>query len=450
MSQPFLEYLTVFRSRLGAVNIVLDLTGLSHLPEETLLRKARQVLEKRILLRLSDRENDLTFSYLKDKGLVPDKSKPKERELASDESSKGRYAGLELSKHGSDWSATRKRMGYRPAEALDALPVFQTDLWMADSRVRSTIGVPTPDNTREIMDLTYQLRLLSRGKATWTSAGYLIHSLRSYQRDKGCSADRENPFLFGIDAVALLRQVIECDGFLIRELLRALCVRKLQSGSDLVRRDDIAADFANIVRNAVDASRGHFSTATVYKVTQFRKLIDKTAKKRSGQSRGPGVLEHRVSPRLEWLVDFGYLSKEGLSRNGFTYRMEPAANSLLDDLDRFVRQPHWAENVAVSQWVSNPIWADLRLKAKVEGRVSVFSTAYQLLQRPIGPAPLNDVAFLSAVLSASARDYSEVKSEIISFAQKTAGVTLSGGRTHRGPQNIYISEKVLRNAGNDC
>jgi hypothetical protein len=446
MNQAFIEYLTVFRSRLGAVNIVLGLTGLSHLPEETLLRKTRQVLDERISLRLSDRTNESIFAYLKDKGLVPDMSNLKDRGLVFDGPNKGRYSGLGLSKQESDWGATRKREGSRSTEDLDDFPVFQTDLWMADSRVRSTIGVPTPDNAKEIIDLTYQLRLLSRGKVTWTSAGYLIHSLRSYQWNKSCSADYENPFLFGIDAVALLRQVIECDGYLIRELLRALCAKKLQSDSSFVTRDDIAAEFADIVSNAVEASRGHFPVTTVYKAMQFRKLIDKTAKKHSGQSRGPGVLEHRVSPRLEWLVDFGYLSKEGLSRNGFTYRVEPAATSLLDDLDRFGGEAHWAESVAVSQWISNPIWEDLRLKVQAEGRISVFARAYRLLQKPIGPSPLNDVAFLSALLSASARDYSEMEKEIVSFAQKTDGVTLSGGRTQRGPQNIYISEKILRNA----
>src|ERR1700733_4170061 len=447
MSQPFLEYLTVFRSRLGAVNIVLDLTGLSHQPEATLLRKTEQILEKRIPLNLSERRNEAFFDYLKDKRLVSDAPKLKSKDRAPDESSKGRYKGFSLSKKGADWTAVYKPPGQRPVEVLGELPIFQTDFWMADSRIRSTIGVPTPDNAREIIELTFQLRLLSRGKITWTSAGYLIHNLRNHQTKDTNSADCENPFLFGVDAVAFLRQVIECDGLLIRELLRTLCKTKLKSGSDFVRRDDIAAEFSDIVKNAVEAARGRFPVATVYKATQFKKLIDKTVEKRSGQSRGPGVLEHRVSARLEWLVDLGYLSKDGLSRNGFTYRGEPAATDFLGDLDRFVGEPHWAERVAISQWLSNPIWDDLRLKVRIKDRIKALSRAYQLLQKPIGPSPLHDMAFLSSLFLESARDYSEVENEIVSFAQTTDGVTLSGGRTHRDSQNIYIPDKVLRSLG---
>ena len=70
--------------------------------------------------------------------------------------------------------------------------------------------------------------------------------------------------------------------------------------------------------------------------------------------------------------------------------------------------------------------------------------AYQLLRKPIGPSPLNDVAFVSALLSASALGYSAIESAIIDFAQKTEGVTLSGGRVQRTPENIYISDKVLQ------
>jgi hypothetical protein len=449
MGIPFLEYLTVFRSRLGAANILLRLTGLSHLPEETLLRKTREFLEQRIPLDATQSENEFVFRYLKDKGLIPDEPNPSSKALNSNASIKGRYNGFGLSKQDKGWNVTYKRTEHGPSETRDKLPVFQTDLWMADPRIRSTIGVPTPDNAKEIIDLTYQLHLLSRGKVTWTSAGYLIHTLRGYRLGQANSDDGENPFLLDIGSAAFLRQIIECDGLLIRELLRTLCAGNFQSPTSLVKRDDIAAEFGNIVKNAVEASRRYYPRTTLYEANQYKKFIEKTTEKRSGQSRGPGVLEHRVSPRLEWLVDLGYLSKEGLSKNSFTYRLEPAANSLLDDLDKFAGEARWAESVAISQWLSNPIWRDLRLKVRVNDRLSVFLKAYKLLQKPVGPSPLNDVAFISALLLATTRNYYQVEREIMNFAQTTDGVTLSGGRTQRGPQNIYISDNAIQKLKSD-
>ena len=118
MSDPFLEYLTVFRARLGAVNIVLGLTGLSHLPEQAVLRKTRNILELKVSLSLIDKNNDFVFSYLKDKGLVHDNL-----------GASGRYEGFALIKQGDAWCAKDKR-----GNNLDNLSVFQTDLWMADPK----------------------------------------------------------------------------------------------------------------------------------------------------------------------------------------------------------------------------------------------------------------------------------------------------------------------------
>jgi hypothetical protein len=138
----------VFRARLGAVNIVLGLAGLSHLPEQTLLRKTRQLLESRVSLSVADKHNDFIFAYLKDKSLVHDN-------LAT----RGRYEGFALIKQDDTWRAKDKR-----DNDLDTFPVFQMDVWMADPKVQSTVGVPTPKNVEEIVDFAFQLHLLSQGK----------------------------------------------------------------------------------------------------------------------------------------------------------------------------------------------------------------------------------------------------------------------------------------------
>ena len=195
----------------------------------------------------------------------------------------------------------------------------------------------------------------------------------------------------------------------------------------------------------IEALPSYFPVPAIYKAKEFKKLVESTSKRRAGQSGAPGVLEHRVSPRLEWLVDLGCLSKKGLPKNSFTYRVEPPAKLLLDDLDNFVGDPHWAENVAISQWISNPTWDSLRSKIRIDDKTTAFLKAYKLLQRPIGPAPLSDVVFVSVLILASTRNFSEVEKAIIDFSHETRGVTLSGSRLQRTPQNIDIPDKLLQN-----
>ncbi len=426
MADALLEYLTVFRARLGAVNIVLGLTALSHIPEETLVRNVKKILNARTPLTLDDAKNDTIFEYLKDKGLIPD-----------NHASTGRYEGYALRKQQTSWRALDKR-----GNILDELPVFRTDIWMANPLIRSTIGVPTPDNAKEIIDLAFQLRLLSRGKTTWTAAGYLIERLRTHDWGAANPNNADNPFLLGIEAPAILRQVVELDGFLLRELLRSV-ISLSEERAGIVSRDDVSKCFSDIVSRAVESLSKHCSSTVLLKAKQFRKQIEQTSRRNSARTKGPGVLEHRVSPRLEWLVDFGYLSKEGLPKNGFTYRFESPARSLLADLDAFAGSEHWAEKVALSQWATNPIWESWRLVASVSELTTALFKAYELLRRPIGPLPLNDIVFVSSMLLRGRVGYSEVQTRIVDFAQENKGVTLSGSRLHRGPQNIYIPDKLL-------
>jgi hypothetical protein len=92
-----------------------------------------------------------------------------------------------------------------------------------------------------------QLHLLSQGKGTWTSAGHLVRLLRRDGWIPDLAQSYGNPFLLGVDALALLRQVIALDGFMIRELLRVLLEKTPHSNSALVTRDDIVKDFVSLV-----------------------------------------------------------------------------------------------------------------------------------------------------------------------------------------------------------
>src|SRR5207302_3120120 len=90
----------------------------------------------------------------------------------------GRYAGYALL-HGNDgWRAEDRR-----GNDLHAMPIFLTDIWMSNPEVPSTVGVPTPDNAGETIELGLQLRLLSRSKNTWTAGGQMIDALRGISGD---------------------------------------------------------------------------------------------------------------------------------------------------------------------------------------------------------------------------------------------------------------------------
>lgn len=421
MAEPFLSYLTVFKSRLAISNLVLPITSFGHQPTETLLRKLRRVAESRKDLELRDPESSRVLGYLLDKRVVSAESR-----------SKGRYRGYQLERRSGEWAAVD-----RNGTQLEAMPVFLVDIWMSDEALPSTVGAPTPDNVQEVLELAFQIRLLSRAKNTWTSAGHMVRQLRDYPL--GIATEESNPFVLGLEATGLLRQVLDTDGLVVREVLRELVG---MGGS--VTRDEVAQHFAHIIDRALEVGKKlGMAPPETRKLREFAALIHKTSEKRSSASTAPGVLEHRVSPRLEWLTDFGYLSKAGLPKNGFEYIVEPLANDLLIQLDANFGTEFGADSVAVWDWRNNPRWHRLRSSIATADASSRVRSAYRALRRQVGPAALREVAFIAALLSEQELLYVESVEALIEFAKATDGASLSGGRYRRAPENIYIPDRTL-------
>jgi hypothetical protein len=109
-------------------------------------------------------------------------------------------------------------------------------------------------------------------------------------------------------------------------------------------------------------------------------------------------------------------------------------------MDEFVGQDYGADAVAVSQWQSNPMWADLLARAATKSRVESFQDAYSLMRRRIGPVPLREVAVAAALMTRERASFTATLDALIVFAQKTDGATLSGGRYRRSPENIYVRD----------
>jgi hypothetical protein len=427
MAPPFLSYLTVFKSRLGVANLGLDSTGFVHQPDAAVLRKLKSYFSETKILSLADPSNALIFQYLSDKHLIS--REPRTR---------GRYSAYSnLEEVGDVWVAHD-----RQGTLISEIRTFLTDIWFSHPDVPSTIGVPTPDNVVESFESLFQLRLLSKSKNTWTAAGQMTHELRSHFTS--LIADPSNPFLMTVEAPALLRQLISADGLLLREVVREI----VEDASQRVTRDDVAEVFPRVVERAVSVARqSNLSPQAVREALDFLRLIRSTADKRGraaakggSASRAPGVLEHRVAPRLEWLTDFGYLNKKSLPKNGFEYNKTDALRSLLTDLDSSFSKDNWADEVSTSQWAHNTTWSHLRGNVAIQPARSSFLWAYNLMRRRIGPAPLREVAFVAGLVCDEYRTFSTTVEELIDFARATKGATLSGGRYSRAPENIFIAE----------
>jgi hypothetical protein len=438
MAAPIISYLTVFKSRLGIGNLVLNLTGFGHQPEAALLRKLRAVLQERRELSLQDSDAASVFEYLLEKRLVGQAHR-----------TKGRYTGYVLERTDDRWAA-RDRVG----KELTEISVYLTDVWLADPAITSTIGVPTPDNVEEVLEFAFQLRLLSRSKNTWTAAAQLIAGLRKESAPE--SQPAENPFLLRLEAPALLRQVIASDGLVVREVVRSLCDER---DDTLVRRDAVAARFNEAVKRAVAAAKKlRVPPPDLRDLQAFRDLIERSSASGTGRrvargqgrsaqkSPGPGVLEHRVSPRLEWLTDLGYLTKDGIQKNSFEYRITPQLRSLLADLDESFGSDYWPEAVATCQWRTNPVWASARATTSPRPWRAAISRAYALMHRRIGPAPLREVTFATCLFASSGASYPVALQNLVKFAGETEGAALSGGRYRRSPENIYLPDSVWTDA----
>jgi hypothetical protein len=415
VSEAFLSHLTVFKSRLGLATLDLRTTSTSQQPTAALVRKLRRLIEVRDDLPVRDPSSWAIFEYLLEKKLI-----------GRDGRSGGRYKGIGLSKRNGQWVAVRS-----DGREAESIPVFRVDQWLAAPDVRSTIGAPTPDNAEEALELGYQLRLISSTRNSWTAAGYTARQLRGL-----IAPEPENPFVLQCEAPALLRQILAVDGVMLREVLRDV----VDSGTR-ISRDEVALRFDRTVSRALGVLKElAVPPPELRKARDFEDLIRKTVEKRATMSTAPGVLEHRVSPRLEWLADLGYLSKEGLPKNGFQYLVEDSAMRLMRAIDESIGSEFWADDVALAEWEANPLWATRRRRAVEFGGDNRFIAAYRLLQPRIGPVALREMAFTSGVLSPMRTTAPTERELIVDFARSTSGVSLSGGRYNRSPENVYVAK----------
>jgi len=111
---------------------------------------------------------------------------------------------------------------------------------------------------------------------------------------------------------------------------------------------------------------------------------------------------------------------------------------LLATLDETFGEPDWPAVVASSEWRTET-WAGVRRMVEPRHSRQALRVAYDLLKRPIGPVSFRELAFVTNLLTDDERDYAASVADLVAFAQETNGVSLSGGRYGRDPENIYIA-----------
>lgn len=425
-----LEYLTVFRSRVANANVVLPLVELGSTRTETILRKLRETLDKKIEIDVADKRSERVLTYLVEKQLIG--KRPRRS---------GRYRKYTLVNDGGLWIAASAT-----GECVSRLPVFQTDLWFSDPRLRSTVGLPTPDNSEEVFEFCVNLGMVSRARGARTTEGQTAVALR------GNIGAEENPFVMGLESAVLLRQLIERDGLILRELSQEILDQPLE-----FRRDDLLPDrFIAVARRAYEGARRYqLRPDDVTQARNFLRLLEETAAKkarsRSGgvssttrsAAHGPGVLEHRLSPRLEWLTDFGVLSKDGIRKNSFAYRKTPVVGKLAALLGEFLEGAIVSDDVALAVAVADTRWNTLRQAIRANSVEQALVEGYRQIQMSIGPVSIREVCFLAALQLEPVPLMGNLRGRLLEWAQREHRIRLSGGRYSREPEMVYFSDKVF-------
>jgi len=177
---------------------------------------------------------------------------------------------------------------------------------------------------------------------------------------------------------------------------------------------------------------------------RFVALLRRTAAKRAMASRAPGVLEHRTSPRLEWLTDFGALTKRGKPKNSFEYSVTSEARTLLALLDQDAANPYWADDAALAYWQTSTHWAGARGRLPSIDLRNALREGYRVMQRSVGPTSIRDVCFAAGVLAPHLRlTLDDLSTRLVDWASSVQGITISGGRYTRKPELIHITTDVL-------
>lgn len=415
---PFLTYLTLFQSRIGVINLVLPLTSTAALASIALTRKIDRILKGKVDVDIEAQPQ--VVSYLRQKKFLTKRI-----------DSAGRYPAYTLREEDGNLCVLNAE-----SRVLRELSVYCVDVWMADERVRSVVSVPTPKNITEVLNLNYSLGTISNQTNSWTASGQFAVKVRT-----SAFGSELNPFVLGPELVIILRQLIEKDGLMLGAILADLSETKVLT----LQRDSFSRRLPNIAGVALGYAKTlGYPPETMREGKAFVKLIEETGKNRAKMSSAPGVLEHRITPRLEWLTDTGALSKDGVAKNGFAYHVTGDSYILQRAIKAWMSNALSAEDAALMYWQESKACADLReLYSCDSPRVAILS-AYATLKRNIGSVSIRDICLLAGMaLRDRAWRMPELEQALMDIAKDDKRINLSGGRYKREAEFVHIRDELL-------
>lgn len=404
MKWTFLQYVTIFRSRLGLLNLVIKLCEGSQMPKPTLERRLQRELFRELSITSDDPHWNDVIWYLVSKGYIGKKPK-----------AKGFFKGI--SYKGKEYPRLLGQDG-----EIHELKIRQIDYWLSFSDVPSTIGAPTTENISELIDFAISVRLINKNIRPIRVGSYLKQYIQSYAAD--------NPFLIGHISTVYFKILIEVDGPMLLSF-----VQEIELFGSEFSRSDVVARFPQIVRRAqAEIQERDGSPESRKAIKDFVRLVDSTTeqyrKKGLSNANAPGVLEHRVTPRLEWLVDLGFLHKYEDSKNAFSYRKGERFSVLAKCCKNFEPDVQFLLPLSVNEaWTREP-----------PGFRDIVNT-YRLLASNLGAVEIDELAFFACVMRQS-QAYRETVSSILSMADNPA-VRFQGGRYSRNAQYVSINLKKL-------
>lgn len=419
MSVGALTYSTVFRSRLGALNLALECSDRSFAARARIKRNLENKLKQTRVVSRDDAAWTPLVGYLVEKGFVS--------------KAKGGKAKYKF-RYEKDPAGPIRLFDAKGAE-LREVTVAIADVWLSDDRIRSTIGVPTVENVEEVLDFAIQLEIISASKGNWTSAGKIASELRG--------ADEANPFIPGAEVALFARTLFQRDGWLLKPM-----VQRLGGLPRLFTREDMIGQFGDIVGD-VEAIVGVAikDKDQLKEFAAFLELVRKNLKKRADKEADEtinlGVLEHRVSPRLEWLTDLRVLAKE--QKNAFSYMLGEDYETMVRAVE-YIGESESSRDEAALRFLTQSSWARHELSGRAEADpFRAMMNAYALVRPPVGPARIDDVCFMAGLLMRDAdRTMDACRDHVLELSRTQEGITVSGDRFTKAPRLVHVKERLWK------
>lgn len=291
--------------------------------------------------------------------------------------------------------------------------------WLNDAGMPSSLGELAENKTFRIVDFARMLGVLLPGYDL-SEIGFLIKYLVEEPKSGISPETMFNPLLPNCRSclpVLYLRLLLESDvlfPFLIRELV---CRHETHSRMYTRGEEGVLLTAVDTFLNTVGTVMHPDEVLAIQNITAYRRAI---AANQSTQ-------ENYLRPRLELLIDTGYLGRHKGAVQGkgaFVWRVTEATVALSRELEILVREPKRRDTFLDSSYfgcVARSLTVPFRTMHKQEEALLYFAKALMLVKREFGFTPGRTAALLACLLAWEDRNVIEVQQvfDAVYFAAKS-------------------------------